>query len=267
MGGLVRYVQWVWELSVAIQLVVCAMLFVKGNFRRIPFFTAYVLSNVFQAAALYVIYRQLGYGSRSAALFAWWSQCVPQLLRVLAISEVLRLILKPYRGIWGLGWRVLTFAFCLVFSIALIGSRRDLSWTVLVADRGLHLAFGVAIVGCLLLVRYYLLPIHPVYKALLGGFCFYSCIVVLGNTIGAILFLRGSTVYQIVWQFVTMGAFIVVLALWAVVLRTPLPESAREKALLDAKGAYWEMSPQINERLRRLNELLDRLWKRAATQP
>lgn len=29
---------------------------------------------------------------------------------------------------------------------------------------------------------------------------------------------------------------------------------------------YWDMSPQINERLRRLNEKLDRFWKPEVTQ-
>jgi len=265
MAGLTKYVQWVWGISVAVQAAVCVVLFLRGNFRRVPFFTAYLMSNVCQAVALYVVYYQFGYGSRTAALIAWWSQCIPQLLRVLAISEVLRLVLKPYRGIWGLGWRVLTFAFSVVFSVSLIGSWHELSWAVLVADRGFHLAFGVAVVACLLLAHYYLIPIHPVYKALLGGFCFYSCTVVLANTIGGILFLHGNANFQMIWQLVTMGAFVAVLAVWAVTLRTPLPEPTQREVSPETARTYWEMSPRINERLRLLNEQLDRFWKPEAT--
>ena len=266
MAGLTKYVQWVWGISVAIQVAICVLLFLRGNSRRVPIFTAYLMSNVCQAVALYVVYYQFGYRSRSAALIAWWSQCIPQLLRVLAISEVLRLVLKPYRGIWRLGWRVLALAFGLVFSVALIGSRHELSWAVLLADRGFHLAFGVALVACLLLVHYYSIPVHPAYRVLLGGFCFYSCTVVLANTIGAMLFLRGNANFQMIWQLVTMSAFVAVLAFWAVALRTPLSEPAQAEVSPETVRAYWEMSPRINERLRLLNNQLDHFWKPEATQ-
>jgi hypothetical protein len=200
-------------------------------------------------------------------LIVWWFQGIPQVLRVLAISEVLRLILKPYRGIWALGWRLLVVAFVAVFSVALIGSGRDLSWIVLLADRGFHLAFGSALVACVLLVHYYLIPIHPVYKTLLGGFCFYSCTAVLANTVCGQLFLRGNANSQMIWQLVTVGSFVAVSMVWAVALRNPLPESGQDEARPGATDAYWEVSPQINERLRRLNEMLGRWWKFEVTQP
>ncbi len=266
MTSLAKYVQWLWVLSVAIQILVCGVLFLKGNFRRIPVFTAYVLSNVGQAAALYATYNLFGFRTRTAIVIGWSSQFVTQLLRVLATSEVIRLILKPYRGIWSLGWRVLALSFGLVFSVALIDSKRDILWAIALADRGFHLAFGIALVACLLLVHYYYVPIHPVYKALLGGFCFYSCTVVLANTIGKALFVRGNSDFGTGWQLLTMGAFVAVLAVWAVALRTPIPEPAQPEVLPGAARTYWEMSPRINERLRLLNEQLDRFWKHEATQ-
>lgn len=266
MAGLTKYVLWVWEISVAIQIVVCSVLFFKGNFRRLPLFTAYVLSNICQAVALYLIYGRFAFQSWAAVLLGWSSQCVPQLLRVLAISEILRLVLRPYRGIWGLGWRVLTVAFVVVFSFALIDSGRDPSWAIALADRGFHLAFGVAVVACLLLIHYYSVPIHPVYKALLGGFCFYSCTVVVADTIGRVLSLQGTSDFRTGWQLLTMGTFVAVLAVWAVALRTPLPEPAEQRDLPEAARTYWEMSPRINERLRMLNEHLDHFWHRGASQ-
>lgn len=267
MASLTKYVQWLWELSIAMQVVVGVLLFLKGNFRRVPLFTAYVISNICQALVVYIAYVRFGYSSHAAALIAWWSQCVPQLLRVLAISEVLRLILKPYRGIWALGWRVLVVAFVAVFSFALMGSWQHLSWAILVADRGFHLAFGVALVACVVLVHYYSIPIHPVYKVLLGGFCFYSCTVVLANTLGGILFVRGSQNFQMIWQSLILGAFIIVVAVWTTVLGRPLPEPAEQLApQLEAERIYRDMSPRLNERLRQLNEQLDHFWKPEAIQ-
>jgi hypothetical protein len=266
MVGLTKYVLRVWEISVAIQIVVCGVLFFKGNFRKLPVFTAYVLSNICQAGALYLVYRQFGFSSRVALAIGWLSQCVPQLLRVLAITEVLRLILRPYRGIWGLGWRLLVVAFGAVFSVALIDSWRDRFFAIGLADRGFHLAFGVALVACLLLVHYYSVPIHPAYKALLGGFCFYSCIAVMANTIGMSRLHQGNSNFRDAWQLLTMGAFVAVLVVWGVALRTPLPQAAQPRSLPGAERTYWEMSPQINERLRRLNERLDHFWKSEAIQ-
>lgn len=265
MAGLANYVRWMWELSIAIQIAVCATLFLKGNFRRIPIFTAYMISNICQAGVLYATYNRLGFSAWSAVLIAWFSQCIPQLLRVLATAEVIRLILKPYRGIWGLGWRVLTVAFVAVFSFALIDSGRRPLWAIALADRGFHLAFGIALVACLLLVHYYSVPIHPVYKALLGGFCFYSCSSVLANTIGRIVYFRGTSNFRTDWQLVTMGAFVAVLVVWGVALRVPLPEPAPEVQSEKTVSTYWEMSPLINERLRSLNEQLSHFWKQEVT--
>ena len=266
MAGLSKYVQGLWAMSVALQVLVCSVLLLKGNYRRLPIFTVYVLSNVCQAAALYVTYNIYGFRTETAIAIGWASQGATQLLRVLATTEVIHHILRPYRGIWGLGWRVLAAAFGVVFFVTLIDSRRSLLWTIGLADRGFHLAFGIALVACLLLVHYYRVPIHPVYKALLGGFCFYSCTAVLANTIGRFLFLRGYGDFGMGWQLVTMGAYTGVLLVWLVALRTPLPQPVQQVTLLEAERTYWEISPRINERLRTLNERLDNFWNPEATQ-
>jgi hypothetical protein len=266
MAGLAKYIQWLWLVSVALQVLVCTVLFLKGNYRRLPIFTAYVLSNICQAAALYLTYEVHGFRTEAAIVIGWSSQGATQVFRVLATTEVIRLILKPYRGIWGLGWRVLMAAFGVVFSVTLIDAGRGLQWTIGLADRGFHLAFGIALVACLLLVHYYRVPIHPVYKALLGGFCFYSCTAVLANTTGRFLFLRGYGDFGMGWQLVTMSAYMSVLLVWLVALRMPLPQPARGVILPEAERAYWEISPRINERLRALNERLDNFWNSEATQ-
>lgn len=258
-------VRWIWELSVVAQIVVCAVLFLKGNFRRVPGFAAYVVSNICQAGLLFAIYSHFGFRSRMALVLAWLSQLVTLLLRVLAISELLRLILKPYRGIWGLGWRLLGLVFGGGFCVALIDSGRNLSSAIVLADRGFHFAFGVALVACFLLVRYYSLPVHPVYKALLGGFCCYSCAVSLTDTLGRTLFLRGNTNFEIVWQLSTLIAFVAASSVWAVALFTPLPEPGQGVEFEQAKRLYLETSTQVNERLHSLNVQLNRLWNRKST--
>lgn len=263
---MVQSVQWAWGISVAIQMLVLGLLLFRGHFRKIPVFTAFVAANVCQAGLLYVIYTQFGFGSRTTLVLAWVSEACILLLRTLATMEILYLVLGPYRGIWGLGWRVLAGAFGLVLLYAGIQAGRNVSWAIVLADRGFHLAFAVALVACLLLIRYYSIPVESTYKVLLGGFCIYSCTVVLANTVGYVLALRGFTDYQPIWQLATTIAYAGVQLAWAVTLGRAAAFTAEKSPLLVAASLYRQLSPQINERLGLLNEQLNRIWEPKATR-
>jgi hypothetical protein len=265
MGGIDHAVQWIWAFSVAAQMAVCATLVFKGHFRKLPVFTAYIALNICQAGFLYVVYAYFGFRSHTTEVLAWWSAVSTLILRSLATTEVLRLVLNPYRGIWGLGWRVLAVAFGAVFFYAAIEAGRNIAWFLVLAERGLNLAFAIALVACLLLVRHYSISVYPAYKALLGGFCFYSCTFVLASIAAQTLFVRGLASYQPVWQVTTTVSFAVVQVVWAVALRKPLPAEENQHVLLPA-SIYQQLSPEINQRLRSLNEQLIQFWKPEATQ-
>ena len=260
MPSMMRAVQELWVLGLLGQMIVCGFLFFRGHYRKLPFFTAYIVLNICQAGFLYALYVHFGFGSHGARMLAWWSEAGTLILRSLATAEVLRVVLSPYRGIWGLGWRVLCVAFGLVLSFAALEAGSNLDWAFVLADRGFHLAFAVALVACLLLVRHYSIPVHSAYKALLGGFCFHSCTVVLANTIGQTLFPRESAHYQPIWQAVTTGTYAVVQVVWAVALRKPLPAEEKQQARLPA-SIYQQISPEINQRLRSLNDQLSKFWE------
>ncbi len=265
MAGLAQSVKWVWGIGVAIQVMVCGLLLFRGHFRKLPVFTTFLAANIFQAGLLYLVYMQFGLGSRTTLALAWVSEACILLLRTLATMEVLRLVLGPYRGIWGLGWRVLAVAFLAVLSYAAIEAGQNVSAAIGLADRGFRLAFAVALVACLLIVRYYSIPVGPPYKVLLGGFCVYSCTVVLANTIGHALFLRGFANIKPIWQLTTIAAFAGVQGAWAVGLWKAAPAMQVQPALLTT-SVYQQISPQINERLRLLNGQLSKFWGAKATE-
>jgi hypothetical protein len=265
MAGLANSVLWVWGISVAVQAVVCFVLIFKGHFRKVPAFSAFVAANVCQAGLLYLVYSQFGFGSRTALVVSWSSQACILLLRILATMEVLHLVLGRYRGIWGLGWRVLAGTFGVLLLYAGIEAGRNVSWAIVLADRGFHLAFAVALVACLLLIRYYSIAVEPAYKVLLGGFCVYSCIVVLANTVGHWVLLRGFRNYQPIWQLTTLVTFVGVQVAWAVGLWKTAPVQESQPALLTT-SFYQQVSPQINERLSLLNEQLTQFWRPRATR-
>src|SRR5580658_5495657 len=107
MGGLSSYVYWLWAFSVLAQLVLLVLLLFKGNYRKVAFFTTYVVLNLCQAGFLLAVYTYLGMESEPVKVVAWFSEYVTLIAAALATTEILQITLKPYQGIWGLGWRVL----------------------------------------------------------------------------------------------------------------------------------------------------------------
>jgi hypothetical protein len=261
MNGFPLPVLRLWACSVLAQLLVLALLFLKGNFRKLPYFTAYVALNICQAGFLLFVYSHSWTRLTTPATLAWVSECVTLLAQALATTEILEITLRSYQGIWGLGWRALTVVSGIVVLLVALAARghwAKSSWFQL--DRGYHLTFASALIACLLLVRYYSIPVPSAFKMLLGGFCFYSCTEIVVNTLLQAFFKKDFFRYQAAWQLLTMTSFIVVQAIWAVALREPLLVEKRQAAP-PSDSDYQRLSPEINEDLRRINEKLLRLWK------
>ena len=257
-------VQYIWASSILVQLSVLLLLFVVGNFRKIPFFSAYITLNLFQAGFLLILGVIPGLSSAAYLDMAWASEGVTLVAQALATTEILRLTLKPYPGIWGLGWRLLaaTSSF-VVLIVVLFSHARTVEEKLFQLNRGYHLTFASAVIACLFLIRHYSIQVPGAFKLILGGFCLNSCVEVLIYTFIQILFHKGYSVHQVAWQIVSMVSFLAALILWVVALRKPFPVDDREAASPTDAG-YQRLSPEINERLRELNEKLLRLWKMEA---
>lgn len=255
------YVKCLWAASFIAQLLLLIFLFVKENFQKIPYFTAYVTLNICQAGFVLFLYSSWGPESRTLITLAWASETFTLLAQALATFEILGVTLRPYKGIWGLGWRALTVVSGIVVILVTLATRSHWAyaqWFEL--NRGYHLTFASAVIACLLLVRYYSIQVPAAYKMILGGFCFYSCTEILINTILQALLHKSFGVYQPIWQASRMISFIIVQVIWIAALRRPLPvENAQAVSLPDS--TYQQLSPEINEQLRQLNEKLLQLWK------
>lgn len=261
MSGFPLSVLRLWACSILAQLFVLVLLFLRKNYRKLPYFTAYVALNICQAGFLLFVYSHWESQSATAATLAWTSECLTLIAQALATVEILEITLRPYQGIWGLGWRALTVTSGIVVLLVALEARGHWAaarWFEL--DRGYHLTFASAIIACLLLVRYYTIPVPPAYKMLLGGFCFYSCTEIMVNTLLQAFFKKDFFLHMAAWQLWTMSSFILVQFIWAAALWKALPVEDR-RAAPPSDSDYQRLSPQINEDLRRLNEKLSRLWK------
>src|SRR5580658_8811392 len=266
MSGFPLPVLCLWACSVLAQLLVLALLFLKGNSRKLPYFTAYVTLNICQAGFLVFVYTHVWSDPDTPKTLAWTSECITLIVQALATTEILEITLRPYQGIWGLGWRALTVTSGIVVLLVALAARGhwgSASWFQL--DRGYHLTFASALIACLLLVRYYSIPVPPAYKMLLGGFCFYSCTEIVVNTLLQAFFRQNFFLHLAAWQLLTLASFILVQVVWAAALWKALPVQDRQDTP-SSDADYQRLSPQINEDLRRLNEKLLRLWKLEASQ-
>jgi hypothetical protein len=248
-------VQYLWATTFLLQAAVCAILISRGHFRRLPFFTAYVALNLCQAVFLYLIYNYYHINWHTTFRAGWWSEAITLVARAFATVEVLHLVLASYRGIWGLAWRLLAGTSLLVLICVSLASGGDARWALMEADRGYHLIFATALIACLVMIRYYGIQVATVYKVLLGGFCFYSCIKILINTVLQLFLYRQFVLFYPTWQAVVMFSFLIVVTSWAVALWRPLPATAAQRAVLPA-SVYLRISPEINRQLQAINKQL-----------
>lgn len=251
--------QYLWAVSVALQLLVFAILLVRGFARKLAFFTAYVVLNLCQALLLYVVYKRFGNLSHVAYLFGWWSEAITLVARAFATIEILRLAMASYRGIWALVWRLLVASALFVLIGIAVASRGDANWALMEADRGYHLVFAIALVSCLILIRHYFITVEPVYKVLLISFCFYSCVKVLLDTVLQGFLYPQFLHYAALWQAVATLSYLLVLIAWAAALAMPMGVQSAPQVL--PAHLYTQISPQIHFQLQAMNKQLMNFWK------
>jgi hypothetical protein len=245
---------------VFLQLGLLALLVWKRDFRKLPVLTTYVALNLCQAALLMFLYSRPGASLEALKFWAWFSEAPPLLFQALAATEAIRLVLKPYEGIWGLAWRSLATICAVLVAYIAKHAAGNYHWAILEAERGYHFVFAAAVVACFLIIRYYSVAIPTAYKILLGGFCFYSCTIILATAFFQWIWWGSYEHYQSIWQFATVFCFAVVQAIWIVALRKPLPAPI-EHIALSSSDIYEQLSPEIDQRLRLLNQRLIRVWK------
>jgi hypothetical protein len=176
--------------------------------------------------------------------------------RALAVVEICRRVLSRYQGIWALAHRVLLVCAGLVLLYSGLAARHQWKLVMPSAQRGLELSMAAVIVVLLLFARYYEVQADPRDRSLAVGLCLYSCFCVLNNTILE----RYLDQYVTIWNLLGMQAFLASQLLWTWALCKPQLEEVAEEELLPG-GVYQSLEPQINLRLRSLNDHMYKIWR------
>jgi hypothetical protein len=257
MSGLASWQQWLWALILCAQIGVCYLILRRSAHKYLLFFLLYLVSDLAESAVNFLAYHHVGFSSRSGYIVGWSNQALVVVVRGLAVAEICKNALRDYRGIWAAGWRVLTGVGALVTlyaGLSAVMARHKAFWVtqvVLAADRGLELALVAVLLSLLLFVRYYEIELRPPHKALVVGFCFYSCVIVLNNTILSVWLHK----YASLWNGIQMSSYFVALITWLQALYKLVPARPKIPVLLP-RTVYEEYAPQFNYRLRLLNDRL-----------
>lgn len=245
-----------WGSATLLTLLCLWLLFVYGQYRVYRFFSVYLLVNMLQAAVLVLLYRNYGFASRLAWEFSWISQAFVVIARALAAAEICYLTLGNYKGVWALAVRILAGCGALVVTLAIIFGRQGYHFAVLILEIGLEASIATGIVGLFLFARYYGVQILPTTQRLGLGLGVLSCCKILNDVVVG----RFAKSYVATWTFASLLLFVGVLLIWAWALRQPATLKLAEPRLTAAQ-AYESLMPQVNQRLRDLNEELSQLWR------
>jgi hypothetical protein len=259
MAGIVKYVEWMWAFGFAVEMALFVLMAARKHYRDYPAFFSYIGVDLLQSFVLFAVYARWGFSSTFALYLAWGTQGVVLCARAVAVVELCRRLLGQYFGIWALARHILISCAILVALYAALSPGWRWDQRILRADRGLELTIGVVIVILFLFARYYEIVAEPAVRAVAVGFFLFSCFSVVNDTI----LHQRLAAYDELWRVLRFLTAIASMLLWLFVFRKPLPASAPRPALLPGE-IYRALAPEVNLRLRRLNEQLSKLGQGSA---
>jgi hypothetical protein len=255
MAEILTFERMLWGLAVFLNAGLVFLLLYRKNHRVFPFFFAYALLNLLQSVMVFEVYRIWGFSSTASIRIAWSTHGLVDIARGVAVAEICHRILAKFPGIWELAWRLLLAAAAFISFYAWAVSRGSWPFAILNLDRGLELAMATVIVLLSVFARYYDVGVAPAVRTVAIGFLLYSCFRVLNDTI-----LEGWLHrYATLWNLSGTLSFLASMLLWSWAFRRTQPATTFETKLVP-EDLYRTLTPEINARLRELNEQLRHFW-------
>jgi len=250
-----------WAVNFATGVFLLALLIVRKNYRFYPAFASYILINLVLGILVFSFYYWQGFSSRASWYFAWGMQALAICARAFAVSEICRRLLSRFPGIWALAQRVFAGCAALVLLYSGLAARHQLELLLPSADRGVELSIASIVVILFAFARYYDVQPGPTDRTLAIGFFLYSCCFALSDTVLE----RFLHDYGTLWSLLALLAYFASLVLWTSALWETRTASATDEKLL-SPGVYQSITPQINMRLRELDDQLSKIWRPGVTR-
>lgn len=244
----------IWLLNVSLEILLVILLLVNRSWRVYTAFLCYLLANLLQASLLYVTYSHFGFASLFAKRTSWLSQVPVTFMRGWIIVELWNQILARYRGIWALAWRAFCILAIVLVSISVVFVGFDWRRAVVRADHAISLTMVILLVILFVFARLYGIAVPHAVRSISTGFILYLGFGVLNDNIFEHFLGRFGNF----WTVLSMLSFLASALLWVWAFRRPLEQPAEDFDLLP-RETYYAITPELNRRLRLLNERLSRI--------
>lgn len=261
MEDLDLFTKWTWAMTAMAQALLLSLLIAKRNASSYPAFTAYIFMTLAQSGLMFVAIRVSGFSSSVSWRVGLATQCLVMGARGFAIAELCRHVLGRFRGVWLLARWILLGCGVAVLLYAIGAANHRWGLLLNTAELGLELATAAVIVALLLFARYYEIAVARPLRVLAIGFCLYSCFSVLNDAILE----RWLTRYVSLWNLFGMAAFFGCLLLWTWAFRHSAPQTVASPMFVDGT-VYLDTIPEMNWRLRLLNEQLMQFWPQESSR-
>jgi len=252
-----------WALGTGLKVLLCALVFYRRLYRRLPFFTLYAALLLAEVAVVWWVYRGWGYVSRPAWYTYWLGALVVLLARALVVAELCWTSLRSYRAIWSLVRKLLILIALVVLTYAAITAFKNTSPVaafVLTAEQGLEISLLAILVALLGFGVRYKVPLGHVERSIVIGLGIYSGFQVMNNT----FMNHWMTKYFHWWNLSREVSFDLAMVVWMIPLRNPLPPPEPGPILISeqiAIGLLRELLATMRELADELRRIARSVWK------
>jgi hypothetical protein len=243
-----------WLANIGLQILLVILLLANRSWRTYTAFLCYLLGNLLQAFLLYLTYSHFGFASLFAKRIYWLTQVPITLARGWIIVELWRQILARYSGIWALAWRGLCILTGVLLMASVVFAGFDWRSAVVRADHAISLTMVVLLVVLFVFARLYGVAVSLAVRFLSTGFVLYLGFGVLNDKILEHFLGRFASL----WTVLSLLSFLASALLWVWAFRKPLEQPAKDIDFLPHE-TYYAITPELNRRLRLLNERLSRV--------
>jgi hypothetical protein len=248
-----------WAFGTGLKVLLCMLVFYRHLYRRLPFFSMYVVMLIAELSVIWTVFRVWGYSSHPALYTTWCGIGLVLMARGLAVAELCWTSFRTYPAAWSLVRNLLVSVAVLVLAYAGVTAYQNKTPLVaffVTTERGSELAILVVLVALAGLGVRYNVALGPVERYIALGFGLYSAFQVVNDS-----FMDDWMTRQFHWWNSTrIMAFNMALIIWLIPLRRPLPPQSSAPALLSEEAAR-TLFRQLLERMREVTDELKRIGK------
>lgn len=242
-----------WLLNIALSLILCALILQRRVAGRLRFFFIYLIVNLLKSLFVWYLIQRFGYQTKETYIYSSIAQAVVYGARMAAVMELCYRILRSYRGVWGLAWRLLSacaFTLTVVAAVQAAQQRQRIFTFVSNLERGLELVAAVTLVFLFGFLAYYRIQAARLETTIALGLATFSILQVAFQSFLQVWLPRFAalrTFNQFYYQ--------AIIVLWLFALRRPVAAEGPAPAML-APSVYAQITPHIDARLQNLNSRL-----------